>query len=47
MVADTGNHAVRRVDLATGQVVTLAGTAAGRVLRNHDESAVGTPGSSP
>jgi len=26
LVADTGNHAVRRVDLASGQVTTLAGT---------------------
>lgn len=25
-VADTGNHAVRRIDLATGDVLTLAGT---------------------
>jgi thiol-disulfide isomerase/thioredoxin/sugar lactone lactonase YvrE len=27
-VADTGNHAIRRVDLATGAVTTLAGTGA-------------------
>ncbi len=26
LVADTGNHAVRRVDLATGEVTTLTGT---------------------
>lgn len=25
-VADTGNHAIRRIDLASGQVITLAGT---------------------
>ena len=27
-VADTGNHCIRRVDLATGEVLTLAGTGA-------------------
>ncbi len=27
-VADTGNHCIRRVDLATGEVMTLAGTGA-------------------
>lgn len=35
-VADTGNHAIRRIDLATGAVCTLAGTGErGEVLRRH------------
>lgn len=40
-VADTGNHAIRRIDLASGSVTTVAGTGArGNVLcrptRGHD-----------
>jgi len=38
-VADTGNHAVRAVDLATGAVRTLAGT--GARVRTHDDRAAG------
>jgi len=38
-VADTGNHAVRAVDLATGAVRTLAGT--GRRLRTRADLAAG------
>ena len=38
-VADTGNHAVRAVDLATGAVRTLAGT--GRRLRTRGDLAAG------
>lgn len=34
-VADTGNHAIRRIDLASGRTVTLAGTGArGCALKN-------------
>lgn len=46
-VADTGNHAIRRIDRATGTVTTLAGTGArGRVLRGTGqgrENALASP----
>lgn len=41
-VADAGNHAIRRVALATGQVTTLAGTGCrgGALFASHDPKSV-------
>lgn len=42
-VADTGNHAIRRIDLATGRATTLAGTGErGRALRKDGTPAAET-----
>ena len=38
-VADAGNHAIRAVDLSTGEISTIAGT--GRQLRTRDEQREG------
>lgn len=43
-VADTGNHAIRRVDLAAGRVTTVAGT--GEISRTYGEGA-GRPAETP
>jgi thiol-disulfide isomerase/thioredoxin len=47
-VADTGNHAIRRIDRATGAVTTLAGTGKrGTTLTGTAQAAVTTPLASP
>lgn len=46
-VADTGNHAIRRIDLAEGTTMTLAGTGQRGTLLEGPESAVATDLASP
>lgn len=46
-VADTGNHAVRRIELATGQVTTLAGTGERGSVLEDEEPALATALASP
>ncbi len=46
-VADTANHAIRRIDLASGQVSTIAGTGAQADSFNRGGPARETPLSSP
>lgn len=46
-VADTGNHAVRRVDLASGEVITLAGTGERGSVLEDEEPALATALASP
>ncbi len=47
LVADTGNHALRRVDLATGEVATVAGTGEQGRVREGRHPALGTALNSP
>lgn len=46
-VADTGNHAVRRIDLATGTVRTLAGTGERGMVVDTEEPALAAALASP
>jgi DNA-binding beta-propeller fold protein YncE len=46
-VADTGNHAVRRIELATGRTVTLAGTGERGMTVDEDEPALAAALASP
>jgi thiol-disulfide isomerase/thioredoxin/sugar lactone lactonase YvrE len=46
-VADTGNHAIRKVDLAAGQVATLAGTGRRGPALGHPAPAVAAALASP
>lgn len=46
-VADTGNHALRRIDRETGSVTTLAGLGRRGAVLRHPEPGEGTPLASP
>lgn len=46
-IADTGNHLIRRLDLTTGEVRTVAGTGAQGFVRGGRGSALDTPLNSP
>lgn len=46
-IADTGNHLIRRLDMATGMVTTVAGTGAQGFVRRGRRAALETPLNSP
>jgi len=46
-VADTGNHAVRRIDLASGKAITLAGTGERGMVVDEDEPSLASALASP